>query len=124
MDSEDHLRRLWLCLNSQFRVQMQRLASSDVHLLIELCASRRAHFNVIAARFEIHSFQFSDRAGVSTVDVYLCVFHPRIELPPASRGCEPVMGVSVRVRSPMRAVPSPPVPGCDDEASRTCISRK
>src|ERR1700739_4961636 len=103
---------------------MQGLASSDVHLLIELSASRRAHLNVIAAGLEIHGFQFSDRAGVSAVDVYLCVFHPSIELHRASRRCVTVIAVSVRIRSPIRAVPSPPVPGCDDNATRTCVSRK
>src|SRR5579864_9551571 len=124
MESEEHLRRLWLCPNSQFRVQMQSLASSDVHLLIELCASRRAHFDVITARLEIHGFQFSDRAGVSAVDVYLSVFHAGIELQRASRRCVTVIAVSVWIRSPIRAVPSPPVPGCDDDATRTCVSRK
>jgi hypothetical protein len=34
-----------------------------------------AHLYVVAARPEMHGFQFSNRAGVSAIDVHLCVFN-------------------------------------------------
>src|SRR5437660_12327904 len=70
-----YLLRSWLCLNVKLRVQVQSLASRDVHLLIKLRASRRAYLDVIAAGPEIHGFQFSNSTILSAIDVLLCVFH-------------------------------------------------
>jgi hypothetical protein len=46
--------RLRSRLDAQVRVQVQGLASSDVHFLIKLRASRCAHLYVVAARPEMH----------------------------------------------------------------------
>jgi hypothetical protein len=48
--------RLRLRLDAQVRVQVQGLASSNVHFLIKLCASWCSHLYVVAARPEMHGF--------------------------------------------------------------------
>src|SRR5882724_5403376 len=114
--------RLRLCLDAQLRVQVQGLAGSNVHFPIKLRASRCADLDVVAARPEIHGFQFSDRAGVCAIDVHLGIFNFGIELQCSTRGTIPVITVWI-IRSPIRGVP-PPESRPDEDATRMCVTRK
>src|SRR5262249_8023277 len=82
----------WL-LNVQIWIQVQRFACGNVHLLIKLHTARRAHLDVVATLPKIHGFQFSHRAGKSSVDVYLRVFNASVELHSAGRWSVTVIAV-------------------------------
>src|SRR5580693_2629224 len=102
------LLRLRLRLDPEVRIQVQGLASGDIHFLIELRASRCPQFYVVAARSQIHGFQLPDCARVSTIDIHLCGFNAGVELQGASRRSVTVISVRIRIGSPVRGVSSPP----------------
>jgi hypothetical protein len=80
MPQTELLLRLRLRLDPEVRIQVQGLASGDVHFLIKLRVTRCAYFYVVTARPQIHGFQFPDCARVSAIDVYFSVFNAGIEL--------------------------------------------